>query len=147
MRIYLAGPLFTSAERMWNAKLTELLRAAGLEVFAPQEIEPKRTGQEMAVEIFHLDVAGIESCEVVVAITDQPDPDSGTCWEMGYAYKAGKPILAVRTDFRYSGGEQSVVPYNIMPYVSADGSLNLPFATVEGVAACIVKWFKDRGDL
>ncbi|SRR6266436_7916225 len=147
MRIYLAGPLFTSAERMWNAKLTELLRAAGLEVFAPQEIEPSRTGSEMATEIFHLDVIGIDSCQAVVAIMDQPDPDSGTCWEMGYAYAKGKLILAVRTDFRYSGGEKSIVPYNIMPYKSADGTREIPFATVEGTAAMIVEWFQQRGDL
>ena len=147
MKIYLAGPLFTSAERLWNWKLAHLLRQVGLIVFLPQEIEPKCVGKETASEIFLLDVDGIDTSDAVVAIMDQPDPDSGTCWEMGYAYARGKLILAIRTDFRTSGGEQAIVPYNIMPYISAHGTREVPFATVEEVADVIIDWFKGRGDL
>ena len=41
MRIYLAGPLFSSAEREWNQRLAALLRGFGHEVFLPQEKEPR----------------------------------------------------------------------------------------------------------
>ena len=40
MKVYLAGPLFTSAERMWNARLAALLEGLGHEVFLPQAKEP-----------------------------------------------------------------------------------------------------------
>ena len=40
MRIYFAGPLFSAAERDWNATLAAELRGAGHEVFLPQEQEP-----------------------------------------------------------------------------------------------------------
>ena len=39
MRIYLAGPLFTTAERDFNAALAAGLRALGHEVWLPQESE------------------------------------------------------------------------------------------------------------
>ena len=44
MKLYLAGPLFTTPERVWNAEVTAALRAAGHEVFLPQEQEPGKDG-------------------------------------------------------------------------------------------------------
>ena len=42
----------------------------------------------------------MRACEVfVVANTDGPDPDSGTSWECGYAYRK-KPVILFPTDFR-----------------------------------------------
>src|SRR5262245_47287539 len=109
MRIYLAGPLFTTAERDFNARLADRLRHLGHEVWLPQEREPRSaTGKE----IFLKDVEGIDWAEAVVANMDGPDPDSGTCWECGYAYRK-KAILLFRTDFRAieEGGK---APYNLM---------------------------------
>jgi nucleoside 2-deoxyribosyltransferase len=99
MRIYFAGPLFTSAERDWNVALVSALRAAGHEVFLPQEQEPGKD----AAGIFATDVGGIDWSDGLVAIMDGADPDSGTCWEVGYAY-GKKPILLVRTDMRRNEG-------------------------------------------
>jgi len=100
MRIYLAGPLFTTAERDFNARLAEMLRARGHKVWLPQELEQHQLNTKA---IFQKDVEGIDWCEVVVACMDGPDPDSGTCWECGYAY-GKKRILLFRTDAG-SGGE------------------------------------------
>ena len=99
MRIYFAGPLFSAAERDWNATLAAALRASGHEVFLPQEQEPGKD----AAGIFATDVGGIDWAEVLVAIMNGADPDSGTCWEVGYAY-GKKPIVLVRTDLRRTEG-------------------------------------------
>jgi nucleoside 2-deoxyribosyltransferase len=99
MRIYFAGPLFSAAERDWNLALATALRAAGHEVFLPQEQEPGKD----AAGIFATDVGGIDWAEALVAIMDGADPDSGTCWEVGYAY-GKKPIVLVRTDMRRNEG-------------------------------------------
>ena len=99
MRIYFAGPLFTAAERDWNVAVAGALRAAGHEVFLPQEQEPGKD----AAGIFATDVGGIDGADVLVAIMDGADPDSGTCWEVGYAYRK-KPIVLVRTDMRRNEG-------------------------------------------
>lgn len=132
MKIYLAGPLFTTAERDFNARLTQLLRQAGHEVFLPQENEQKSM---TAAEIFAADVAGVDWAEVVVANMDGPDPDSGTCWECGYAY-GKKPIIVFRTDFR-AGDDLGKAPYNLMLTESATTRLDLAHAEINGIAQSI----------
>lgn len=132
MKIYLAGPLFTTAERDFNARLTQLLRRAGHDVFLPQENEQRSM---TAAEIFAADVAGVDWAEVVVANMDGPDPDSGTCWECGYAY-GKKPIIVFRTDFR-AGDDSGKAPYNLMLTESATTRLDLAHAEIDGIAQSI----------
>ena len=99
MRIYFAAPLFSAAERDWNAALATTLRDAGHEVFLPQEQEPGKD----AAGIFATDVGGIDWADGLVAVMDGADPDSGTSWEVGYAY-GKKPIVLIRTDMRRNAG-------------------------------------------
>jgi nucleoside 2-deoxyribosyltransferase len=113
VRIYFAGPLFTAAERDWNARFAAELRGAGHDVFLPQEQEP---GMD-AAQIFTADVGGIDWADGVLAIMDGADPDAGTSWEVGYAY-GKKPIVLVRTDIRGSAGSGGS-DYNAMLAESA----------------------------
>jgi nucleoside 2-deoxyribosyltransferase len=99
MKLYFAGPLFTAAERDWNVAFAAALRAAGHDIFLPQEQEPGKD----AAGIFSTDVGGIDWADGMLAIMDGADPDSGTCWEVGYAY-GKKPIVLVRTDMRRNEG-------------------------------------------
>jgi nucleoside 2-deoxyribosyltransferase len=129
MKIYLAGPLFTTAEREFNARLATALRGRGHEVWLPQESEQRSMS---ARQIFATDVEGIDQADAVVANMDGPDPDSGTAWECGYAF-GKKPIVLFRTDFR-SGAEHEGAPYNLMLTESADRRLELPFTDTDTVA-------------
>ena len=129
MRIYFAGPLFTAAERDWNAALAATLREAGYEVFLPQEQEP---GMD-ATGIFDTDVAGIDGADCLVAIVDGADPDSGTCWEVGYAYRK-KQIVLVRTDIRRNTGSGGA-DYNAMLMGSATIRVDAAAATIDRVAS------------
>ncbi len=108
--VYLAGPLFTIAEREFNTRLGQELRNLGYSVFLPQEGEPREL---TAQAIFDMDVSGVDHAQVIVAIFDGPDPDSGTCWECGYAYAKNKPVIGVRTDFR-GVSDGNLAPYNLM---------------------------------
>ena len=132
MRIYLAGPLFTAAERAFNARLRDRLEGFGYEVWLPQDHEPR---EKVARQIFLADVAGLDASDVVVANMDGPDPDSGTCWECGYAF-GKKPIVVYRTDFR-AAGDTATTAYNLMLTESADARLDLPFADEARTAAAI----------
>lgn len=144
MKIYLAGPLFSTAERDFNARLAQLLRDLGHEIWLPQE---SAQATMTPAQIFKEDVAGIDWAEVVVANMDGPDPDSGTCWECGYAYRK-KPIIVFRTDLRVgyearpdppspeapSGDE---APYNLMLTESATMRLDLALGSIGEVAGRI----------
>src|ERR1700686_1515537 len=87
MKIYMAGPLFSTAELAFNKELAGLLRKQGHEVFLPQEHEQRK---DLPRAIFESDVKGLDWADTVVACLDGADPDSGTCWELGYAYAMKK---------------------------------------------------------
>ena len=133
MRLYFAGPLFTSAERAWNAELARRLRAAGHEVFLPQEKE----GGLLAAAIFRTDVDAIDRADVLIAVMDGPDPDSGTAWECGYAY-GRKPVILVRTDSRNTSDDTGM-PYNAMLTQSATVRLDLGWADMETVEHAVLE--------
>jgi len=140
MRIYFAGPLFTTAEREFNARLAALLRERGHEVWLPQESEQHAMSVK---QIFATDVQGIDWAEAVVANMDGPDPDSGTSWECGYAYRK-KPVVVFRTDFR-AVDERKDAPYNLMLTVSADRRLDLPFTSTVDIAERIDRTLRELG--
>ena len=105
MKIYLAGPLFSVAEREFNKKLADALEARieNCTVSLPQEYAKTIVGQTGFVgDMFDYCMGSIVNSDVVVAILDGPDVDAGTCVEIGYAYANKKPIVGVRTDFRAS---------------------------------------------
>jgi nucleoside 2-deoxyribosyltransferase len=141
MKLYFAGPLFSTAERTWNAEVTGALRAAGHEVFLPQEQEPGKDGPG----IFATDVGGIDWADGLVAIMDGPDPDSGTSWEVGYAF-GKKPIVLVRTDFRRMAGAAG--DYNPMLTQAATIRLDLPTAStsvaIDAILAALARLERGR---
>ena len=132
MKVYFAGPLFTTAERTWNAEVAAALRTAGHEVFLPQEQEPGRD----AAGIFATDVGGIDWADGLLAIMDGPDPDSGTSWEVGYAFGLRKWTVLVRTDIRASA--RSTGDYNSMLAEAATIRIDLPGASTVHVIATIL---------
>ncbi len=108
MRLYLAAPLFTAAERKYNTYLCGLLEEVGYNVFLPQRDVPQYEANKphSPARIFDADLAGLRNVNCVVAICDGADVDSGTAWECGYAYSRGIPVIALRTDFRAFGVDE-----------------------------------------
>jgi nucleoside 2-deoxyribosyltransferase len=105
MKIYIAGPLFTLAERKFNEELgREIQRLVNdINIILPQIETGKMAGAPDFVErAFQFCLKSIDGCDAVVAILDGADADSGTCVELGYAYAKRKTIIGLRTDFRLS---------------------------------------------
>jgi len=67
---------------------------------------------------------------------DGPDPDSGTSWEVGYAFGVKKWIVLVRTDIRALAG--SAGDYNSMLAEAATIRIDLPAASTVQVIAMIL---------
>jgi nucleoside 2-deoxyribosyltransferase len=96
--IYLAAPLFSNAERRWNASLRDYFASRGFSVFMPwDECMPH---QDDPARIYEICKRGVEICDAVLAVLDGEDVDSGVSWECGYAKGIGKKVIGVRTDFR-----------------------------------------------
>jgi len=126
-RVFLAAPLFSTGDRTFCRLLLEVLRGdLGLEAYwAWDTVDEDAVGPELGVEsgegwqirlreklreagreeeagalIFRNDRSLLDRADLVVAILDGSDVDSGTAWEIGYAYARGKPIIGIRTDVR-----------------------------------------------
>ena len=109
-RIYLAAPLFSEAEQAYNLVLHDLLEEHLFDVYLPQNVgDTSHTRcREDHQAIFAQHLQALQDADVVVAVIDGADADSGTSWEMGYAYASGTPVISVRTDFRRAGAHEHV---------------------------------------
>jgi nucleoside 2-deoxyribosyltransferase/predicted secreted protein len=124
-KVYLAAPLFSEAERDFNKKLAKILSGYAMEVYLPQETgdtDITRSHEDIK-SIFEDNLRYLEEADLVVAVLEGSDADSGTSWEMGYAYAKNKKILSLRTDFREVGRQETV---NLMLEQSSNVSRDIP---------------------
>jgi len=64
----------------------------------------------------------IRECDIMLAILDGLDMDSGTCAEIGFAYALRKPIYGYRSDFRNAGENMaSLVNLQVQYFIEASG--------------------------
>jgi nucleoside 2-deoxyribosyltransferase len=148
MKIYLAGPLgFSQAGASFHndvvvPAVTRLGHVA-LDPWSatnPEGIEPGLDAEIQAVKrlpygparrdawrtlndrIGAKNRALIDACDLVFAILDGTDVDSGTAAEIGYGFAKGKPILGYRGDFRLSAdNDGATVNLQVEYFIRASG--------------------------
>jgi nucleoside 2-deoxyribosyltransferase len=98
--LYLAGPdVFRPDAHARGAELKALCSQFGIEGLFPldQDVPAHITDPaEQAAWIYHANIGLIERADAVLANLDffrGPEPDSGTCFEVGYAVAKGKPVF------------------------------------------------------
>ena len=140
MKIYLAGPLgFSEAGRFYqDTVLLPALGRAGHDILNPWKLTDQHKIDAIAampygparrdawrnlnVEIGRNNQLAIDSSDIVFAILDGADVDSGTAAEIGYACARGKPILGYRGDFRLSAdNEGAMVNLQVEYFIRAGG--------------------------
>lgn len=101
LNIFLAAPLFNERERDFNSKVAKILRDNGFNVWLAQEAPfiSKGTDEEKRA-IFNGDIKALKESDVVVAVLDGIEIESGVAFEIGYAHCLGKPIIGLKTDYR-----------------------------------------------
>ena len=82
MRIYVAGPLFSQAERDWLDVLAARLRREGLDPFVPHEHFDALT-ELTPDEVYRVDGEGLRASNALLAWLDGPMVDDGTAAEIG----------------------------------------------------------------
>lgn len=98
-RIYLAGPdVFRPDAAAHGRALVALCAEHGFEGVFPLEaaLPTGLPPREVARHIYRANVARIDGCDAVLANLDffrGAEPDSGTCFEVGYAIARGKVVV------------------------------------------------------
>ena len=100
LRLYLAASLFSPFERQRNSEVARRLVDSGFKVFLPQDVRTEAGDRPPADSIFKACVDGIDEADVIIGLVDGADVDSGTAWELGYAYARGRPAVILRSDYR-----------------------------------------------
>jgi Nucleoside 2-deoxyribosyltransferase len=106
MRVYVAGPLFSEAERAWLDALAARLRADGFDCFVPHEHFAELANVTLD-QVYRIDSEGLQSANALVAWLDGPIVDDGTACEIGMfaeLCRSGgehyRGIVAITTDIR-----------------------------------------------
>jgi nucleoside 2-deoxyribosyltransferase len=98
--LYLAGPdVFRPDAAEHGRRLMALCAEFGFTGIFPLEssLPELPTQLDVAAHIYRANIAHIDRCDAVVANLDffrGAEPDSGTCFEVGYAVARGKPVVA-----------------------------------------------------
>lgn len=113
--IYIAGPFFTDEERAFLKVVIESVKETfpNEELFIPMEHfipnGENLSNNEWAEAVFKMDVEALNKCDRVVAAYLGLRSDTGTAWEIGYAYAKGIPVDLILS-LEALSGEVSIMP-------------------------------------
>lgn len=128
-KIYLAASLFTPYERARNSEMANFLQQLGFDIFLPQNIQAPVTPSGIDLHPVYIEcVRQLDIADVVVAIVDGAEVDTGVAWELGYAFARKKPTICVRTDYRRSesNGVNIMIEYSASRMVYVRGYKDSP---------------------
>lgn len=115
MKIYMAGAFFRPETKSRIDSYAAGFRRLGYDVYVPQEHTVpnawEMSQEDWAREVFKMDITAIQECDMVFVVYDGLYSDSGTAWEIGYAYALGKEIQIIVNN--------GVKDMSIMPFASA----------------------------
>lgn len=108
-QIYYASPLFSNMEQQYNAHIVAKLRSLYPQesFYVPQEqtaINDKQAYAD-AKMIAQYDTEQLLKSKLMLAVLDGPTIDVGVASEIGVAYQAGIPIVALFSDSRQQGAD------------------------------------------
>lgn len=126
-KIFIASPFFSLAERDYIQRIDKICADNGFETFQALR-NVGLVAKDSLADCFLSDVENLKKCDLVVANLDGVDVDSGTAWELGYAYSIDKPIIGIREDFRMY---RTFIPVNLMIYKSCSTVITLDELSVE----------------
>lgn len=120
IKCYIAGPFFREGERERLEKLREFFKNDEFfdkyEFFFPMDHKipggESMPNGEWAWNVFEMDVKELATSKLVIAVYDTHYSDTGTAWELGFAYANHIPVLLLCTNLNADN--------SIMPLIAAD---------------------------
>lgn len=107
MKAYLANGLFSLGDRLVNEQLAGAIRQAvpGIELYVPQEndVINDKSAYADSTSIAEADLSMLQQSDVLIAVLDGVEIDSGVAAEIGAFSMLNRPIVGVFTDVRQQG--------------------------------------------
>lgn len=143
LKLYLAAPLFSVAERSFNSFLSESLRRH-CDVYLPQEdgalmptlLESGHSVAHASKIVFKNDLNAIRQCDILLIVMDGRAIDEGACLELGIAYALGKKCIGLQTDFR------RLASFGNNPMI--EGALDCVYENIDSLLQSIMSIVKER---
>jgi nucleoside 2-deoxyribosyltransferase len=105
-KVYIAGPLFTKAERDFLEEIEKLIKELGFETYLPhKDAGVFIRGKSSSEEFFKKDLDAMKNCDILVTVLNGNEVDSGTAWEIGFAYSKRIKIIGILDDTRKPDNE------------------------------------------
>lgn len=139
-KVYIASPLgFSEGGKFFlYEKFIPLVKKAGFEILDPWTLtdedeisraadipsfeKRKEAWVEMNMIIGENNETAINESDLILAVLDGTDVDSGTAAEIGYGAAKGKPVFGYRGDFRKTGdNEGSIVNLQVEYFINKSG--------------------------
>jgi nucleoside 2-deoxyribosyltransferase len=155
LKAYLASPLgFAESTRDFMSVFENKIAHCGYEVVNPwrltdpqifaaaaaiKNIELRRRAlHEVNMKVAAQNERAIRDCQLVIAVLDGVDVDSGTASEIGFAYGLGKRIYGYRGDFRNAGdNEGSIVNLQVEYWIENSGGCIV--TSLDALRQCLTK--------
>lgn len=102
IKVYIAAPFFKDIQLNAVKMIEFTLKNEGIEFYSPrsegilQDMTVKQKAERMAY-LFQQNIRNLNWCTHVVAVID--NYDTGTVWEMGYAYASNKKIVTYSDNY------------------------------------------------
>lgn len=155
LTIYVASPLGFSPETLqYLSRVVATLEQCGLSVSNPWDTDysdritryasydsvqmQTRAFNRLASCIGYNNCCEIDNSNLVLAILDGTEPDSGTVAELGYAVGCGKKVFGLRTDVR-NCGDFPGVPVNLQVVYFIEKSGGELFRSIDEMAAHLMQ--------
>lgn len=107
MKGYLANGLFSMGDRYVNEQLAKAIREAvpEIDLYVPQENATinDKTAYANSEIIAEADLSKLEESDILIAVLDGVEVDSGVAAEIGAFSMLNRPIVGVFTDTRQQG--------------------------------------------
>ncbi|MFJ7916526.1 MULTISPECIES: nucleoside 2-deoxyribosyltransferase [unclassified Lysinibacillus] len=107
MKAYLANGLFSLGDRLVNEQFAAAIREAvlGIELYVPQENDAinDKAAYADSLAIAQADLEMLQNSDILVAVLDGVEIDSGVAAEIGAFAMLNRPIVGVFTDVRQQG--------------------------------------------
>ena len=105
----------------WNTKLQNKINKTGSMNYGSRK---RAEWQKLNHEIGKLNQQNIDLCDLMIAVLDGIDVDSGTAAEIGYAAARNKRVIGYRGDFRLSSdNEGCLINLQVEYFIKSSGGI------------------------